>query len=422
MNTTESLQEKLEKAQGKAFAVSAILIVLSLILWGVSGSGPFWQAYLLGYILVVGISAGSLGFLMLHHLTGGHWGFALRKILEANTRLLPVMVVLFVPIVVGGMNHLYGADRGALQEAHASEDGEAGHAETSSHGGWYGSEGDPVLEKKSAYLNFGGFLMRAVIIFLVWGGLAFFLNKWSTQQDETGDVTLNRPMRILSGPGVVLYVLAATVAGWDWVMSLEPHWFSSMYGPIFFISQGLTTLAFCIIVGTKLSKYKPLSDKMPKVVFHDIGTLTFAFGVLWAYTSIGQYLIIWAANLPEEIPYYIARSGTGWNIIAVMLALFHFAVPFMILLMRHAKLNKNILIKVAYWILVMRGVDLYWQIMPAFYPEGFTITLIHIVLPITLLSVYVWCFLGQLRRRPLLPLHDPRFEASPVTTEAVSHG
>ena len=418
--TTESLQPNLEKARGRAFVVSSILIVLSLILWITGDSAPFWQAYLLGFILIFGISGGSLGLLMLHHLTGGRWGFALRRILEANTRMIPVLLILFVPIVLGGMDYLYGADRSA-HAAHA-EAGAAEHVGAVDHGGWFGSEGDPILEGKSAYLNFGGFLLRAVIVFLVWGVLAFFLNMWSTRQDQTGDIKLNRPMRILSGPGVVLYVLATTVAGWDWVMSLEPHWFSSMYGPLFLVSQGLTTLAFCIIVGTKLARFKPLSDKMPEAVSHDIGNLLFAFGILWAFTSIGQYIIIWSANLPEEIPYFIARSGNGWNVIAVLLALFHFAVPFLILLMRRAKMNKDNLIKVAWWVLAMRFVDLYWQIMPAFYPQDFTITLIHIALPLALLSVYVWCFLGQLKRRPLLPLHDPRFDASPVSAEAVSHG
>ena len=395
MSSTESLQEKLNRVHGISRGVAMVCVLVAFFCLFVNPEA-FYRSYLLGYVYTIGICLGSLALLMVHHLTGGHWGFAIRKILEANTRCLPLMLILFLPIVLpGGMNILYAE--------------------------WLHAEGDPIIEAKAAYLNYGAWVVRAVILFGVWGTLIWFLNTWSIRQDRTGDINLTRSLRMLSGPGVVLYFLATTVAAWDWGMSLDPLWFSSMYGPLFVISQGLTTLAFCIVVAHWLSRYKPISDVMPKQVYHDIGNLTFAFGVLWAYMSVMQFIIIWSANLPEENPYYLDRSGTGWNLIAVALALFHFAVPFLILLMRHSKLNKDNLIKVAYWILIMRGVDYYWHIFPAFHPRDLAFSPIHIVVPVALLAVYVWYFLGQLKGRPLLPLHDPRYETAPATAEATTH-
>jgi hypothetical protein len=197
-----------------------------------------------------------------------------------------------------------------------------------------------------------------------------------------------------------------------------------MYGPLFMISQGLTTLAFCIVVVTPLSRYQPLNQVMKRKVFHDVGNLTFAFGILWAYMTIATYLIIWSGNLAEEVPYYLNRTGTGWQVVAVVLALFHFAVPFLILLMRNNKLNADRLVKIAWWILAMRFVDLFWNIYPAFYPgdvpSGLTFGLVTVVVPAAMIALFVWNFCGQLKGRPLVPVHDARFETAPPPAGAAA--
>jgi hypothetical protein len=397
---SESLQNTLEAAHRRTLAPAVILTVLAVVaaLWD---RDTFFQAYLMGFIFVVGIPLGSLALLMLHHLAGGAWGYGLRRILEAATRTIPLMVVFFLVLILG-MNELYDA---WLHPEH--------HAE--------------IIALKAAYLNKGAWMARGFLCFAVWGALAFFLNSWSRLQDVTGNVALNRNLRMLSGPGVVLYVLAVTVAGWDWGMSLDPAWFSSMYGPLFMISQGLTTFGFAIIVVSRLARHEPLAGVMQRKVFHDIGNLTFAFGILWAYMTISQYLIIWAGNLPEEIPYYLNRTGTGWQLVAVALALFHFAVPFLLLLIRHNKLNAHILVRIAWWILAMRFLDLFWHVYPAFYPGalpgGLRFIVITLVVPAAMIALFLRIFLGQLKTRSLLPLHDPRFEAAPLPagTAAEAH-
>ena len=393
----DPLQSRLESVHGRLLAPALILAVVAAVMafWD---RQTFFQAYLMGFVFVVGIPLGSLALLMLHHLTGGTWGYGLRRILEAATRTLPLMVGFFV-ILILGMNDLYGA---WIDPVH--------HAD--------------IIALKAAYLNKGAWIVRGFLCFAVWGCLAYFLNSWSRRQDETGEIALNRPLRMLSGPGVVLYVLAVTVASWDWGMSLEPAWFSSIYGPLFMISQGLTTFGFAIVVVHRLARYEPLAGVMQRKVYHDIGNLTFAFGILWAYMTVSQYLIIWAGNLPEGIPYYINRSGSGWQAIAAALALFHFAVPFMLLLMRHNKLHGRILVRIAWWILAMRFVDLFWHIYPAFFPRelpgGFRFVLITIVVPAAMIALFMRVFLGQLKRHPLLPLHDPRFTTEPMPAGAAA--
>lgn len=384
----ESVQTKLGTLQGKAL-IAAIVLAGASVLCLVHDQAEFFYAYLMGYFFIVGICLGSMGLLMIHHLTGGRWGYGLRRIFEAATRTLPYMVILFIPVLLG-MDELYG------HWLHPHE-----HVE--------------VIAKKAAWLNRPAWIARAVILFAIWGAMIFYLNKWSKEQDETGDMNLNRPLRMLSGIGFVIFFLSATVAGWDWGMSLDPAWFSSMYGPLFIICQGLTTFGFSIVMVKYLSRYKPMSEVMINKVYHDIGNLTFAAGILWAYMSIAQYLIIWCGNLPEEIGYYTNRSGTGWNAIAAALALFHFAIPFLILLSRYNKLDSTRLVKMAYWILAMRFVDLYWHVYPAFHPGDIQFTPITLVVPAALVAIFCWAFFGQLKGRPLVPLHDPRFESVPAT-------
>jgi hypothetical protein len=322
---------------------------------------------------------------MIHQLSGGAWGVVIRRPIGAAARVLPVMALLFLPIAFG-MTRLYVWTNANLV-AH-----------------------DEALQHKHLYLNIPFFLIRAVIYFLVWNGVSYLLNTWSLEQDRTADPRLARRMQILSGGGLVAYGVTITFASFDWVMSLEPHWFSTIYGVLIMGGQGLSALAFLIIVLVWLSRRPPLDRIIVPAHFHDLGNLMLAFVMLWAYFSFSQYLIIWSGNLPAEIAWYLHRLQTGWRAVGLTLILFHFAAPFVVLLSRQVKRQPQLLVKVAVGILIVRLVDLFWLIAPEFHQTGISVSWMDVVLPLTLGSIWLACFIWQLRGRAILPLHDPQFD------------
>jgi hypothetical protein len=363
-----------------AGGAGAVVSVIGLFM----NPAQFFQSYLTGYMLVLGATLGCLALGMIHQLSGGAWGVVTRRLIGAAARVLPALTLLFLPIVFG-MGHLY----------------EWTHAEVVA--------GDEVLRGKQVYLNTPFFLLRAAIYFLTWNALSYFLNKWSLEQDRTPDPRIALRMQRLSGGGLVAYGITMTFAAFDWLMSLDPHWFSTIYGVLIMGGQGLTALAFLIVVLVWLGRRAPLDTIVVPAHFHDLGNLMLAFVMLWAYFSFSQYLIIYSGNLPEEIPWYVRRLHTGWRFIGITLIVFHFAVPFMILLMRAVKRRPNALVKVALGILVIRVVDLFWLIAPEFHEEGFSVSWLDLVLPVSLGSIWLGCFIWQLRGRAILPVHDPQF-------------
>ena len=383
MTLSESLRSQIENVGRRALPIG-MLVLGGCALVGLKFHDAFLQSYLQAFIYWVGISCGSLVFLMIHHLVGGGWGFVSRRILEASTKTLPLMAVLMLPILFGQHN-LYEWARPEVVAAHE------------------------LIQHKSLFLNTRMFWIVSIVCFLVWIGLARKLCAWSAEQDKTGEPMLNHSMRVLSGIGVVAYALTVTVASFLWTMSLEPEWFSSMWGPLFFVGQGLTTLAFTIVVLGKLSKHKPLEDVTKPVHFHDLGNLTFAFVILWTYMTFAQFLIIWSGNLPEETTWYLDRSTTGWQLTAIFLALFHFVLPFFLLLSRFAKLKAEWLTKTVVYILIVRLVDLLWVVAPTF-TDGFFVQPFDILLPIGIGGIWIWAFTNHLVKEPLVPLQDPRFE------------
>jgi hypothetical protein len=306
-----------------------------------------------------------------------------RRLFGAASRVLPVLTAMFLPILFG-LHDLF----------------EWTHAEAVAQ--------DPALQHKQPYLNTPFFIVRAAIYFAAWNGLVFFLNRWSLEQDRTGDPRIARKMQRLSGGGLVAYVLTVTFASFDWVMSLDPHWFSTIFGVLLIGGQGLTALAFLIIVLTWLSRRPPFDMVLVPQHFHDLGNLMLAFVMLWAYFSFSQYLIIYSANLPEEIVWYTNRLFTGWRVIGIVLIVFHFAVPFLVLLSRRVKQAPATLAKVAAGVLVARLIDLFWLTAPEFH-EGFSLSWLDVVLPFALGAIWLGCFFWQLRGRPVLPVHDPQF-------------
>jgi hypothetical protein len=345
----------------------------------------FYQSYLMAYVLCLGVTLGCLALGMVHQLSGGAWGVVIRRPIGAAVRVLPVMTLLFLPIVFG-MSRLYpwmNLDLVARDEA---------------------------LQHKHLYLNAPFFLARAAVYFLVWNGLSYFLNAWSLEQDRTGDARFARRMQMLSAAGLLAYGFTITFASFDWMMSLEPHWFSTIYGVLVMGGQGLSALAFLIAVLVWLSRRAPLDRILVPAHFHDLGNLMLAFVMLWAYFSFSQYLIIWSGNLPAEIAWYLHRLQAGWRLVGVSLILLHFAAPFVLLLSRAVKRQPGMIVKVAIGMLIIRLVDLFWLIAPEFHRNGIVVSWLDAVLPLTLGSIWLACFISQLRGRAILPVHDPEFD------------
>ena len=370
-------------------------IILAVI--GVAGLTldplQFWQSYLIGFIFWMGITLGSLALLMVQHLSGGAWGMLSRRVFEASTRNIWLMLLLFLPI----------AWKLPVLYSWARPDAAA----------------DEMIREKIAYLNPGFFYLRAVIFFVVWGALIVLLNRWSKEQDQAAPRLpgpMDRRFRVLAGPGLVLYMITITFMSVDWIMSLEPHFYSTIFGILTVGGQGLSTLAFTILVLASLARFKPVSEVAQPDHFHDLGKLMLAFVMLWAYFNISQLLIIWSANLPEEIPWYIARLKGPWMPIAVLVLLGHFALPFLVLLSRDIKRNASMLSWVALFVLAMRVVDLIWNIAPIFRHGATTIHWMDIAAVVGIGGVWLVFFVGNLAGRALVPAHDPYF------TEAMAHG
>lgn len=357
----------------------------------------FFRSYLLAYVYWIGISLGCFAILMIQHLSGGAWGIVIRRILEAATRTFSLGLLLFVPVALSlYFSHLYlWTDASVV--AH-----------------------DAILQGKQKYLNAPFFLGRTALYFLIWIGIAYLLNKWSRQQDEASEPKeFTRKMQDFSGPSLVFLGGTMTFASIDWVMSLDPHWVSTIFGVLFMGGQALTAIAFIITVIVFLSKYKPMNEVIAGRHLNDLGKLMLAFVMLWAYFSFSQFLIIWSGNLPEEIPWYIQRLSGAWKVVAGFIILFHFMLPFFLLLPRKANRNPRILVSVALLIMVMRYVDLYWLVGPQVshgvgnqMNVAFHFNWMDIAAPIGIGGIWVWYFITQLKKLPLLPINEPGLEGA----------
>jgi hypothetical protein len=384
MTQTASPHPQLDQMQRRAVVVGAAGLLLCL---GGAFLSPsqFFQSYLFAYLFWIGIALGCLAIMMLHHLVGGGWGIVIRRLLEAATMTLPLMAVLFVPLLFG-LHDLYLWAR---------------PAEVAS---------DANLQHKSPYLNVSFFVIRASIYFVAWIAVASLLRWWSLKQDRIADPVLTRRFQRLSGPGLALYGLTVTFASIDWVMSLEPHWFSTIYGMLMAIGQWLTGMAFVIVILALLAKDPPLSDVLSPQLFHDLGNLLFAFIFLWGYIAFCQYLLVWSGNLTEEIPWYLHRTAGGWKWIALVLILFHFAVPFLLLLSRDIKRSAGALSAVAAVIVLIHLLNQFWMVEPAFYPSGLHLHWLDVAAPVGIGGIWLAVFIWQLKSQALLPLHDPRLQ------------
>src|SRR6266852_6184079 len=376
--------ESVSRLQTRALSVGSIALLLA-IFGAMRSPGAFYQSYLMSFLLVLGLTLGSLGLMMLQHLTVGHWGIIIRRPLESVTRTLPLIAIFFVPIALFGMKYLYAEwlDPEALQK-------------------------EPLSAFQQKYLTHGGYLTRAVIYFAVWLTLMFAFNIWSKQQDTNqDDRALRRRLKMLAGPGIILYVFAMSFAAIDWVMSLSPHWASTIYGFLFVAGQLISSMSLMIAVIVLLARTDPFSSVLQKRHLHDLGKLLFAFNMLWAYFSFSQLLIIWSGNQPEEITFYKSRLNGSWGVVAVMVLLLTFALPFIVLLSRDVKRTAGLISKVAVWMIVMRLLDLYWMTRPEFTRSPIP-SWMDVVVPVALIGLWLGFFAMNLKQRPLLPLGDPK--------------
>jgi hypothetical protein len=385
------LQSDMRQWRTRALIAGVLGTAISAAGFFVAGPNQFYRSYLWSFIFVVALAVGPLAWLMLQYVTGGAWGLVIRRSCEAATRTLPLVLVMFLPVVIG-INNLYPwphADRLAADE---------------------------LLRHKAPYLNVPFFLGRAALYFAGWMFLAWWFNRWSLKEDQQGHDAVHGKMSSMAGPGLLFFGFSATFMSVDWILSVDPKWFSTIFGMLFMVNQALTAMAFLITLMVLLSKYKPMSEVLTPRHLHDLGKFLLAMVMVWAYFSFSQFLIIWAGNLPEEIPWYLTRLNHGWQYVGLLLVVGHFALPFALLLSRDLKRNFKLLRNIAVFILLMRLVDLYWLITPSFRHDAFGISFLDFTIPVGLVGLWLAYFLTQLEKRPLMPKNAPHLE------EVLEHG
>jgi len=324
----------------KAIVVALVAAVVSVIA-GFADVDHLLRAYLTGWLYWLSLTLGCFGLMLLHNLTGGKWGIATRPYIRAGAATLPLMALAFIPIALGAERIFPWANE-----------------EIASH--------DPIIQNKSWFLNLPGFYVRAIVYFAVWIGYWLLIRSMNARVERTGNPKTASWARLFSGHGIALFSLAVTFASVDWIMSLEPHWFSTIYGIQIVVGQGLAALAFATMMGIYLSSRSGKIAAPTTEQLHDLGKLIFGFIMLWAYMSFMQFLIIWYANLPEETVWYTKRLRFGWQFVAGALLVLHFFFPFFLLLTRRLKRNPGSLVKITALIVVMHWVDLWWITQPAF--------------------------------------------------------
>ena len=378
-------------------------LIVGVIAVGACAAGGFFDprqffySYLMAFVFWLGVPLGCCAIIMIHHLVGGTWGFVIQRPLESAIRTFPLMALLFLPLFFG-LGELYPWAR----------------PEVLAH--------DQTLQSKVLYLNVPFFTVRAVLYFAIWISLGYFLTRWSREQDRTGDGSLVEKLQTLSGPGLVLYGLTVTFSAIDWVMSLEPRWYSTIYGMIFMVSHGVVAMAFVIAALFFLSRRKPLSEVIAPWIYQDLGNLLLSFIMLWAYTSFSQFLLIWIENLVHEIPWYLHRLAGGWDAIGIVVVVLQFALPLLLLLSRTVKRKAETLCALAAVIGLTHLIEIFWFVEPAFHPSQFSISWMDVLAPIGIGGLWFAAFIRQLGGLALLPFRDPRFIAIVKEHELVKNG
>ena len=389
-----------------AMIIGGVLTLLGLLL----SPRSFFQSYLFAYMFWFGITLGSTAWLMAHHVTGGGWGFLLRRPLEAATRVWPLVLGMFVPLAIAMF--LSMADGHALGSLYHWADPHV-------------VADDAILQKKAGYLNPLGWLIRAGFCFVIWFALSYLLNKWSRQEDESPSPLPRHKLSMWSSVGLVIFLITVTIASVDWVMTIEPHWYSALWGAIFLVGQGLSTLCVMVVLIYTTMKGTKLFENIETRYFRDVGNLMLAFTIFWAYTNYSQFMIQYSANLAEFATWQLHRTTFGWQYFGAVNIVLHFALPFAFALSSLTKVNMSNLRKLALFLIFARFVDLFFYVVPTFrvspgdglplpgaaFPFAF---LGDIGLPILLGGLWVWAWASQMKKvnAPIVPVYDERIEGA----------
>lgn len=368
----------------KAIALPVGLLGLAASAFGfMQDRDAFAVSWLMGWTYWFYLSLGALGWLLIFHLTSGRWGYVIQRPLEAAARLMPVMLLLFVPVLLC-MHNLY----------------EWTHEEVIAT--------DKLVQHKLAYLNEQGFMIRLFVYFAIWTLLAYVMSGLSRGAKADGNPETVKRIRQVAAPGLVLFALAATFASFDWLMSLEPHWFSTIYGAVFMVAGGLSMMLFLAVLMHHLGKREPLKHVITAQQFHDFGNWCFAFTILWTYMNFSQFIIIWSANLYEETFWYLHRAKGGWIEVSILMAVLLFAIPFVLLLFKSNKRNSGRLAAIAVAMLIARVLEVYWLVGPTFRKEALALHWMDGAALAGIGGVWLFLFALGLGKVPLLS-GDARF-------------
>lgn len=372
-----------------AFMVGLLGSVAAVIGLLTSGAVQFFQSYLFAFLFWIGLSLGSLAIVMMYYVAGGRWALSIQGITAAGARTVWLMLLLFIPILLG-LPDLYAWAR---PEQVAQNE---------------------VLQHQSIYLNTPFFIIRAAVYFIIWFGLAFGITRLTARPEVQPDPGSFMRLRRLSTAGLILYVLTMSFAAIDWVMSLQPGWYSSIFGLVIILAQGLNGLAFGVMILWMLLRSKGKMEEKPETgsqINRDLGAVMLAFVMGWAYMSFFQYLIIWAGNIPKEVVWYYNRLNGGWQLVALLIVIAQFALPFFALLSMRVRSKVRNLMLISLVIFAINAINLFWQVMPSFYPGGFHLHWLDFVLPIAMGGLWVFVFFTQLQKRAYVPFVEERLPA-----------
>jgi hypothetical protein len=384
-------EDNISRVQRFAVIIAALAIGAS-IYGALAQTQQFFFSYLYAYLFWLSLSMGCLAVLMMHHLTGGRWGWPTRRFLEAGASVMPLMLILFIPVFFG-LHHLYpwaNPDELATEKA---------------------------LRERHVYLNNWAYIIRQIFFLVVFIFFALRLRMLSLRQDATTDAEPTRQARFLSGPGLVIYGLLGTFASIDWIVSLEKHWYSTMFGVIVLIGQILTAYAFSVVMLMLFKNEPSVARVLTKKQYHQLGNLLLAFVLFWTYVSFGQLLIIYSGDIPHELEWYLHRIAGSWKIVVAAIAAFHFFVPFFLLLFRAIKKHITPLTVLSLMLVVMQIVSTYWLVMPSFHRDALSVSWLDFTTPIAIGGLWLAAFLWRLRAAPLIPKQDPGMQFAFVYVE-----
>jgi len=363
-------------------------LLLLVSAWGGHGkAGQFFFSYLVAYLFFLSIALGGLVFVLIQFATRAGWSVAVRRLAEHTMGTLPLLALLAIPFVFG-FEELFP---------------------------WFDSQevsNDELLKNKSAFLNPSFFYLRSIVYFLGWALIAWVFRRVSISQDSGNAVPITRKLQTASAPAIVWFAVTITLFSFDWIMSLDPHWYSTVFGVYFFAGCMIAVLSVLILLVLLLQKFGLLSSIVSEEHFHDLGKLLFGFVVFWAYIAFSQYMLIWYANIPEETIWYAHRLQHGWESVSFLLAAGHFVLPFFVLLPRTAKRNRTMLVAATLWLLAMHYVDLYWLVMPSLQSDGLHPHWLDLATFLSVGSIFVAGLLRLMSGPLLIPARDPRLAES----------